>query len=125
MWFVLGLDSDAGELGTAVTEERELLTSRTKEGKAYQAECAIWRLGADCIKEGKWKILHLHQYDMIRFPAAATGFVFAEERFATDGIRLDAMFRSIFCLQKTGPGKSGQCTDFLSLAVPRGRKTEK
>ena len=27
MWFVLGLDSDAGELGTAVTEERELFFS--------------------------------------------------------------------------------------------------
>lgn len=95
MWFVLGLDSDAGELGTAVTEERELLTSRTKEGKAYQAECAIWRLGADCIKEGKlWKILHLHQYDMIRFPCGSDWVRFAEERFATDGIRLDAMFRS-------------------------------
>ena len=31
MWFVLGLDSDAGDLGTGDSEERALLTSKTAE----------------------------------------------------------------------------------------------
>ena len=95
MWFVLGLDSDAGDLGTGDSEERALLTSKTAEGKAYRAECAVWRLGADFIREGEqWRILHLHQYDLVRFPCGSDWVRFAEERYATDGIRLDAMFRS-------------------------------
>ena len=95
MWFVLGLDSDAGDLGTGDPEERALLTSKTVDGKAYRAECAVWRLGADFIREGEqWRILHLHQYDLVRFPCGSDWVRFAEERYATDGIRLDAMFRS-------------------------------
>lgn len=95
MWFVLGLDSDAGDLGTGDPEERALLTSKTADGKAYRAECAVWRLGADFIREGEqWRILHLHQYDLVRFPCGSDWVRFAEERYATDGIRLDAMFRS-------------------------------
>ena len=95
MWFVLGLDSDAGDLGTGDPEERALLTSKTADGKAYRAECAVWRLGADFNREGEqWRILHLHQYDLVRFPCGSDWVRFAEERYATDGIRLDAMFRS-------------------------------
>lgn len=98
LWFVLGLESDAGDLGAEEVmdaDRRTLFTSKTDDGKAYRAECTVQRLGADFIKEvGEWKILHLHQYDMLRFPCGSDWVRFAEERFATDGLCLDALFRS-------------------------------
>lgn len=98
LWFVAGLESDAGDLGggaPADEERRALFTSKTPEGCAYRAECTVQKLAADFILEGgEWKILHLHQYDGLRFPCGSDWVQFARTRFATDGMRLDAMFRS-------------------------------
>ena len=107
LWFVLGMDSDAGEYSQIPVldpERRKLFTSVTEEGKAYQAECSLWKLGADFVEEeGVWKILHLHQYDILRFPCGSDWVRFAEERFLTDGMRLDSYFKSNLPFAKDKP----------------------
>ncbi len=98
VWLMTELDTDAGDLGAerpADPERRKLFTSRTEEGQAYQAEISLWKLAISFRREeGAWKIWRLHQFDMLRFPCGKDWVQFAKERFATDGMRLDAWFTS-------------------------------
>jgi hypothetical protein len=100
VWLGLGTETDAGELSgyqRGSDPEREMLfSSRTEDGAGYTAEWSFQKLGFDFAREadGSWRILHLHIYEIMRAPFDRDWVRFATERFATDGMRLDAMFKS-------------------------------
>lgn len=98
VWLLTQLDTDAGDLGPDRPDDpdrRKVFTSRTEDGRFYQAEISVWKLAVRFRREdGGWKIWRLHQFDMLRFPCGSDWVRFARERFATDGMRLDAWFAS-------------------------------
>ena len=133
LWMVLGAETDAGDLGPeppADPNRRALLSSQTPEGKAYTAEWMFLRLGADFVKEaGQWRLWHLHVYEILRAPFDQDWVQYATKRFETDGMRLDALFRSNLPFAEDGPPENlatGASTchwqytvDGLSQAVPQ------
>ena len=98
LWFAIGLETDSGELSGAENispERRMLFSSRTEDGKGYTAEWMFQKIAADMIfEDGAWKLLHMHIYEIARTPQDSDWVRYALERFATDGMRLDAMFKS-------------------------------
>ena len=98
LWMVLGTETDAGDLGPEPPTDpnrRALLSSQTPEGRAYTAEWTFLRLGADFLKEeAGWRLWHLHVYEIMRAPYDQDWVQYATKRFETDGMRLDALFRS-------------------------------
>lgn len=98
LWFAIGLETDAGDLSGSPEidpERRMLLSSRTADGREYTAEWAFQKIAADLVfEEGAWKILHMHIYEIARTPQDSDWVQFALRRFMTDGMRLDAMFKS-------------------------------
>jgi hypothetical protein len=99
LWLTLGTETDAGELGDyqqGSDPEREMLfSSHTQDGRGYTAEWSFQKLGIDfSFEEGEWRILHLHLYDIMRAPFDQDWVRYATGRFATDGMRLDALFKS-------------------------------
>ena len=100
IWLGIGTATDSGELNPsfepgADPEREALFTSETEDGKRYTAEWMFEKLAFDFVREdGVWKILRLHVYDIARCPFDRDWVRFAEERFRTDGQRLDALFKS-------------------------------
>lgn len=98
LWFAIGLETDAGDLSGAENispERRMLFSSKTEDGKEYTAEWAFQKIAADMVLEnGAWKLLHMHIYEIARTPQDSDWVQYALRRFATDGMRLDAMFKS-------------------------------
>lgn len=98
LWFNIGVESDAGELGEhppKTLEARELLTSSTPDGKRYLAEWVWGKLQIEFIREnGCWKIWHYHFYELFRCPYHMDWVQFSTLRQYADGIRIEAMFAS-------------------------------
>lgn len=98
LWFAIGLETDAGDFsgaGEIDPERRMLFSSRTEDGKEYTAEWAFQKIAADLIfEQSAWRVLHMHIYEIARSPQDSDWVQYALQRFATDGMRLDAMFKS-------------------------------
>lgn len=95
IWFCIGTETDAGELGPnppRTLERRALLTSVTPDGKAYQAEWVWHKIAIDFIRQSEgWKIWHLHGYDVFRCPFQQDWVTFSEKRFDIDGLAIDLL----------------------------------
>lgn len=99
IWLGLGTETDAGEQNpdyrSEDPEREELFSSVTKDGKRYTAEWVFQKLAFDFVRTADgWRILHLHVYEITRCPFDRDWVTYAQERFPTDGLRLDAMFKS-------------------------------
>lgn len=98
VWTSVGLELDAGELGICPpksSQERALLTSVSDDGRAFKAEWLWQKFDADfLLEDSKWKIWHLHCCELIRAPFDQNPVTFANRRFDTDGLRIDAAFTS-------------------------------
>jgi len=75
LWVSVGAEGDAGELAydDIGRPDRRVsgvhLTSKTPEGKRYQADWVWQKMAVDFIRrESGWKLWHLHIYDMFRCP---------------------------------------------------------
>lgn len=97
-WFVIGTETDAGDLGTVPHEteqERILLTSATPDGKRYRAEWLWQKYEVDFILEGGiWKILHFHVREFFKCPFDRDWVRFSGERVESDGMWLEQLFES-------------------------------
>lgn len=99
IWTAFSTETDAGDLGGAVPEfsdtRRALLSSETEDGKRYRAEILLQKYDVEFVlEEGIWKILHLHVSEYFRCPYDRDWVRYAKERFATDGMWLEALFES-------------------------------
>lgn len=98
LWFTVGVESDAGDLGPnppQTMEDRELLTSRTADGKDYMAEWLWGKLEIDFVREnGVWKIWHYHYYELFRCPYQMDWVQYSRLRQYADGLRLDMIYTS-------------------------------
>lgn len=96
-WLTLGVELDAGELGCQPEdpERRKLWTSVSDDGRRYRAEWLVQKCDAVFLQQdGAWKIRSLRCYELLRSPMDRDFVDWAEERFDTDGPRLDEQFRS-------------------------------
>lgn len=96
-WLALGMELDAGEMGERPEdpERSKLWTSAAADGRRYRAEWLVQKCDAVFLRQGGvWKIKSLHCYELLRSPMDRDFVNWAEERFATDGPRLDELFRS-------------------------------
>lgn len=96
-WTAFATETDAGDLGPEIVEERSnrrvLYTSQTEDGKQYRAEVLLQRYEVVFRKEAAgWKILDLHVIEYFRCPYDRDWVAFAEERFATDGMWIEQLF---------------------------------
>ena len=119
IWFCLGTETDAGELGAEKLpeecERRMLLTSETADGKAYRAEVLLQKYDVIFRKEeGQWKIFNLHVFDLFRTPFSEDWVRFAEKRFETDGRWLESLFDAPLPIPPKGHGEN----------LPSGPSTE-
>ena len=98
LWFTIGAESDAGELGPVppeTLEDKELMTSRTPDGKVYMAEWLWGKLAIDFVNEnGAWKIWHYQYYELFRCPYQMDWVQFSQLRQYADGLRDDLIFTS-------------------------------
>lgn len=96
LWLSIGSESDAGELGEhppKTLQERLLLTSRDSQGRAYRAEWVWQKFAVDFLREdGRWKLWHLHVYELFRCPYQTDWVAFSSQRQALDGLRTDTLF---------------------------------
>lgn len=111
LWTAFCTETDAGDLGSCPPEKsdsrRRLLSGRTSTGEEYRAEILLQRYDVDFIREnGVWKILHLHVYELFRCPYDRDWVVYAKERFATDGIWLEALFETPMPLPEASHGEN-------------------
>ena len=119
IWFCLGTETDAGDLGKEPLpeecERRMLLTSQTEDGKAYRAEVLLQKYDVVFRKEEEgWKIRNLHVFDLFRTPFSEDWVRFAEKRFETDGRWLESLFDSPLPIPPEGHGEN----------LPSGPSTE-
>ena len=119
IWFSLGTETDAGDLGAEKLpeecERRMLLTSETEDGKAYRAEVLLQKYDVVFRKEeGQWKIFKLHVFDLFRTPFSEDWVRFAEKRFETDGRWLESLFDAPLPIPASGHGEN----------LPSGPSTE-
>ncbi len=107
IWTVIGTETDAGELGLnkpKTIEEKALLSCRTDNNLYYRAEWVWQKYEVDFVKEDQeWKIQHLHIYDIFRCPFDRDWVQYSKERFQTDGLLLDSMFKSNLPFDPNGP----------------------
>lgn len=98
IWFTVGAESDAGDLGDyppATLDYRELLTSSTEDGKMYMAEWLWGKLEIDFVREDDgWKIWHYHYHELFRCPYNMDWVQFSKVRQYADGLRLDLIYTS-------------------------------
>lgn len=100
VWLGLGTETDSGELNPAFDAQTDpertmVLSSVTEDGRRYTADWLFQKYAFDFIRtEQGWRILHLHVYEITRCPFDRDWVRYAQERFASDGMRLDALFKS-------------------------------
>ena len=98
LWTSVGMETESGDLGPQPPldfEGRKLFSCVTEDGKKYRAEWIWQRFGVDFILEdGTWRIWHLHAYEIMRCPFDRDWVRYSTERFSTDGLRIDAQFKS-------------------------------
>lgn len=96
VWMSIGVETDAGDLGpepVAGYEQRLLLSSVTTDGKRFKAEWIWQKFEIEFIREtAGWKIWHLHAYDVFRCPYDESWVTYAEKRFRTDGLGIEAIY---------------------------------
>lgn len=98
IWQGIGVDLDAGEYaqdGEPNPERSKLWTSAGPDGRRYRSEWLIRRLCVELIREeAGWRFWHVQVYELLRSPMDSDFVAWAEQRFQTDGPRLDELFRS-------------------------------
>ena len=98
IWQAIGVELDAGELNPGAVddpERRKLWTSRTADGKSYRAEWLVRKLSVELRREsGEWRFWRVQVLELLRCPMDSDFVAWAEQRFATDGPRLDELFHS-------------------------------
>lgn len=96
LWFSIGIETDAGDLGPEPVlspEKRRLLTSITPTGLKFKAEWVWQKIEMFFIRESVgWRIWHLHGYDIFRCPFDENWVTYAEKRFQTDGYGIEDIF---------------------------------
>ena len=96
VWMSIGVETDAGDLGPKPVdgyEQRMLLSSVTADGKRFKAEWIWQKFEIEFIRETDgWKIWHLHGYDVFRCPYDENWVTYAEKRFRTDGLGIEAIY---------------------------------
>lgn len=99
VWMVFGTETDAGDLAAvapAQDDQRRVLLSSEKDGKAYRAEVLLQKHAYSFVKvDGTWKIHNLHVSEYFRCPAGSDWVAYAKERQATDGMWLEDLFESL------------------------------
>jgi hypothetical protein len=107
IWTVIGTETDAGELGLnkpKTLEDKALLSSSTEDNLSYRAEWVWQKYEVDFIVENnEWRILHLHIHDIFRCPFDRDWVQYSKERFKTDGLLIDSMFKSNLPFDPNGP----------------------
>lgn len=100
IWLGLGTETDAGELNPDFMPEEDperamVLSTVTESGQRYTADWVFQKYAFDFIRIDRgWRILHLHVYEITRCPFNQDWVRYAQQRFDTDGMRLDALFKS-------------------------------
>ncbi len=98
LWTSSGIETSAGDFSPQPPqglEARALLTSVTADGRQYKAEWIWQKFAVDFIRQADgWRIWHLHACELMRCPFDQDWVRFSLQRFATDGLRIDAQFTS-------------------------------
>jgi hypothetical protein len=96
VWGVIGAESDAGERGPnppQTAAQRAILSSEDGDGLRYRAEWVWQRMEIVFrLEGGAWRIFSMHVHELFRCPYDESWVTWAEKRWETDGLRLDALF---------------------------------
>lgn len=96
IWFLIGTDTDAGQLregSTFTEEEKKLLTMCDDDKKRYRADWIWQKFAADFVYEDDaWKIHDLHIYEIFRCPFDTDWVKYSVLRQETDGYLCDDIF---------------------------------